>query len=532
MASTAVHIPNMLAAIADGTVPGGFNEDRTEFAFPTLEYTGARGTVRSWSIRVRLLRGDEYVEITDEMLDQPSADLAGDRAEITVESAQRDGKVRDVVPTYVSAGKNLGKKNATNALTQALRDALGLYNKQRKRADTVVSEDAVSEDAVSEDAVSEPAVNDRMPPPMLVKKIGDSREATLTPEVFRRGVTAQRKFDGVHLVVFNDAAEGVTLYSRTGTKYPGQPQIVAEMGAMYRTAPRVVPGKYGLPALLPTMSPTPATLKALEAYGSRPDQDAGPSDPYFDGELYLHGKKLNWISGQARRDDDEGELEFYVFDVFFPRAKAAGHDMASRDRQRYLDDFFAAAAPHPHIRRVENFPASSRGELDALAQRFLREGYEGAIARKDDAGYKYSYSNYHSANLVKIKPVFDDEFPVVGFTQGDRGKDVGAVIWVCEVPRPVDPADKTFTVVPKDMTYADRYAVFECLGRRVPGPDGKPTTRFERDIRGLALTVEYRGLSPKTGKPLQAKAKAFRTYESGPGVDPIRKLLAECAAEE
>jgi ATP-dependent DNA ligase len=255
--------------------------------------------------------------------------------------------------------------------------------------------------------------------------------------------------------------------------------------------------------------------------------------PYFDGELYLHGRPLNWISGQARRGDDEGALEFHIFDVFFPHARAAGFDMPSRARQEYLAAAFAAAAASgialDHVKRVENFPVKSEAEMNALAARFLAEGYEGAIARKDAAGYRYGYSNYHSANLLKIKPVMDAEFPVVGFTQGTRGKDVGAVIWECEVPDG-DPRDRGFTVVPRNMTYEERYALFRCLGEVVGGPGAPGLTRFERDIKGLPLTVEFREVSAKTGKPLQAKAVAFRTYEAGPAADPVRALLEECGA--
>lgn len=554
MASTAIHIPNMLEAIETGVVPGGFSGDRTEFVFPTLAYVGARGATHFWTIRVRLLQegADEYVPIEDDMLDQPAPDLAGYKAEITVESQQKGGKVRDIVPTYVSEGKNLGKKNATNPLTQALRNALGLYNKQKKRADIVDAASAAEEPEAAEEAVPAAAAEeeadgeigtefDSMPPPMLVKKIGESREATLTPATFEKGVTAQRKLNGVHFVVFARTGPGgrkrLIRYSRTGTEYPGQEQVVGEMLPMIEQTPRIRPGEYGTPAA-PT---TERDRRILAAYGALPGKPheggagaapKGDPAPYFAGELYLHGKSLNWISGQARRGDDEGVLEYHVFDVFFPYAKAAGHDMESRHRQAYLTAFFAAADEaglrHPHVVRVENFPVHSMAELEELAKRFLREGYEGAIARKDDAGYRYSYSNYHSANLLKIKPKHDAEFPVVGFTQGTRGKDVGAVIWICEVPKPVSPRDKTFNVVPKDMEYKTRYALFKCLGQKVSGPGGKMVTRFERDVKGLPLTVEYAELSAKTGKPLQAKALAFRTYEAGPEKDPIRKLLSEC----
>jgi hypothetical protein len=380
-----------------------------------------------------------------------------------------------------------------------------------------------AEGAAGTDAgAAEGAAFDPTPPPMLVKKLGETAEATLGPADFDSGVTVQRKLNGVHFVVCA-AAAGLTRYSRTGTAYPGQDQIVAEMAPMFAAAPPIAPGAYGTPALA---GASENGRRIIAAYGAGP---AGGPRPYFDGELYAHGKTLNWISGQARRGDDDGALEFHVFDVFFPHAKAAGHDMESRHRQAYLDDFFAAAAglAHPHVKRVANFPAPSAADMEGLAKRFLAEGYEGAIARKDAAGYRYGYSNYHSANLLKIKPKFDDEFPVVGFTQGSRGKDVGAIIWVCEVPNPVDAGDRTFTVVPKDMDYATRYALYACLGAIVAGPGGARVTRFDRDVRGLPLTVEYAELSKKTGKPLQAKALAFRTYE-GPAGDPVKALLDEC----
>jgi len=507
MASTSVNIPDMLEAITSGVLPGSFNNDRSEFSLPTLSYVGSRGATHFWTVRVKLIdeASDDYMVLDDFMLSSPVDPLEGYKAEITVESQQKGGKIRDIVPTYVSAGKNLGKKNATNALTQALRNALGLYNKQKKRADVVVATETPDSPADANTdtgaATTGAAKFDERPPPMLVKKIGDSREATLTPATFENGVTVQRKLNGVHSVVYMGTDGQPVCYSRTGTLFPGHDTIRNELRGMFTAAPEVP-----------------------EAGG-----------PYFAGELYLHGRPLNWISGQARRGqgkDADDQLEYHIFDVFFPHAKAAGVDMASRDRQAYIDSFFAAAEgdDHPHIKRVENFPVASLAEANALAKQFLGEGYEGAIARKDGEGYRYSYSGYHSAALVKIKPVHDAEYPVVDFTQGTRGKDVGALIWVCEVPDPKVPTDARFNVVPKDMTYKDRYALFTCLSEIVEGPDGVEMTRFERDLKGLPLTVEYAELSADTGKPQQAKALAFRTYESG-GVDPVRQLLKECLGD-
>jgi hypothetical protein len=515
MSSAAVHIADMLAATRDGTLPGALTADRSCWEFPRLAYVGSRGATHYWTVRVCLLDGDgDRLEIEDWMLETPVDPLAGYRAEITVESLQKDGKVRDVVPTYVAAGKNLGRKNATNALTQALRDALGLYNKQKKRAD-IVDASRTSDAATSTEAAPAAAETfDEMPPPQLVKKLGDGREATLTPASFADGVTVQRKLNGVHLVAFLRDGK-LFFYSRTSREYPMQALVAAELERVLAAAPPVRPGEYGVP-------------EGCAAYDG--------AVPYLAGELYLHGKNLNWISGQARRGDNDGILQYHVFDVFFPGAKARGHDMESRHRQAYIDALFAASPGLAHVVRVENTRVANADEMNALAREYLRAGYEGAIARKDGAGFRYSYSNYHSSNVLKIKPIHDSEFPVVGYTQGTRGKDVGALIWECAVPEPLVPGDDRFAVVPKDMTYEERYCLFRKLGEPAVGADGKPVlgadgeprTRFDAEIRGLPLTVEYAELSAKTGKPLQAKALAFRTYEGGPANDPARKLLSEC----
>lgn len=556
MSSKTVYIKDMGEALRDGRIPGEWSEHRTSFVFPTVISTSARGAKLLWTVTVRLLKGGKPQKIEDEFLGQPVEQLpAAYQAEITVEAKQEDGKIRDHVPTYVRVGKNLGKTNATNAITQALRDALGMYNKQSRRSDAVGADSATpstngqkeshvedgeaagtaestepSDVADGEKTAVAPSTGlpasdiDWLPPPMLVKKLGDSREATLTKTDFTRGITVQPKLNGVRDVSFRREGKtpSVFIYSRGRKEYTGMEHIRAELLPILDPAvlPKITEGAFGVPK------------RYVAAY-----QD-GPV--YIDGELYALGKPLQWISGQARKEGDEKNLDYYVFDCFFPGAKAAGHDMTSKDRQAYLDAIFAAAASaglaHPHVVRVRNLKAKDEDEMNEHAKRYVREGYEGAIARKDWAGYRYSYNNYHSANLVKIKPRFDDEFPVVGFTEGTKGKDKGAVIWICEVPAEhrKDTHDFKFSVVP-NMTYEDRYKLYKCLNAEVDDPkhSGKKITRFERDILGLPLTVQYAERSSKTGKPLQPKAIAFRTYEEGSGrEDPIKKLFSDCNVTE
>jgi len=376
---------------------------------------------------------------------------------------------------------------------------------------------------------------------MLVKKLNETKDATLSSEDFARGVTVQRKYNGVRAPTYFEESptkqgpEAVRMYSRTKKDYPGFTHLRKELLPNLKNAP-TVPDEL----LQPPESCGGSRLSEDEL--SRLRKVYAKAHVHLDGEIYQHGKSLRWISGQARKEGDESTLNYIVYDCFFPAAKAADHDMPSANRQKYLDLLFAAATGDhklTHVERAENFTVTDLSEAEALRDRFLAEDYEGAIARKDCTGYRYSHNNYHSSNLVKLKPKYDSEFKVVGYTQGTKGKDVGAVIWVCEVdPKNTKSADdKTFNVVPKDMTYSERYKIFECLGELVeddrvdaPHPNAQ-VTRFERDFLGQPLTVEYPERSTKTGKPTQAKALAFRTYENGPVNDPVRRLYTECVGQ-
>jgi hypothetical protein len=522
MASSAVHIPDMWDAILSGAIPGAFTADGAAYVFPVVSTVDSRGGTRHWQIQVQVRLPSQQLANFNrkDILSQPVAPLPGCVGVVTSFSWHDGGEQRKgIVPTEVSAGKNLGKKNATNVATQALRDALGLYNKQVKRG------------SVPAEVPDRPA--GVRPKPMLVKKIGATKDSRLTDEVFRAGVVVQRKLNGVRMVAH--AAEGeVVLYSRTGGDYLGMPAIHDQLAVFLSVVPKA------WTMLCAALQRDPwAESGAAEATGR-----AHPS-VYLDGELYKHGKDLRWISGEARRTDGGSELEYWIFDCFFPEL-GADVPVTSRTRQRFLDILFLLTKGDqpertlPHIVRVANFyippaPADGQAPIDtvmALAKQFVREGFEGAIARKDDKPYRYGDNGYHSSNLVKIKPLYDDEFPVVGYTQGTRGKDVGAVIWKCVVPAAKSSTgrDEEFNVVPKNITYEERYAIFQHLGDLVPIPGGS-TTRFERDFKGRPLTVEYPELSSKTGIPTQAKALAFRVYEQAPGVpvppDPITKLLED-----
>lgn len=237
---------------------------------------------------------------------------------------------------------------------------------------------------------------------------------------------------------------------------------------------------------------------------------------YLDGELYKHGRSLQWISGQGRRGEG-GDVEYHVYDAFWP----AEPTLPARERLERLDRFFAAAPPDATdvVVRVPGVRVASEAEIRALADQYVAEGYEGAIARRLGRAYEYGANGRHSTALLKYKPRHDAEFPLVGFSAAEKGAHAGAVIWACRAGEGAGAAE--FTVVPS-MPTADRKRLFRLLqrpaadvyaarGEVAPAEDASRTV-FEAFFRGAPLTVEYAELSDG-GLPLQPKALAFRTYE-------------------
>ncbi len=472
MAARSVTISNTLESIGDGTIQGTFSPDRLIFSFPEVTYLDSKGRKHSWTIQVSLYNDEISVPILDEYLISPVKKLpASFRAKILVNTFQVGGKTREVEPTFVREGKNIGKKSETNAITQAIRDALSLHNKHSRKVDTT----------------TEANIFDPRPPPMLARKYGDTKDAVVD---YSSPVYIQPKLNGVHIVIYLDSTtNNIVRYSRTSLDYNGLSYISDEVKNI---------------------------LTSIQS-----------SDIHLDGEIYIHGKDLNWISGQTRKDDDSKDLEFHIFDCFWPLEKFNGIDRPYSERMKYLEDLFKETdglkIPHPHIKLVPTYQVNNYTEMKSYLTRFLNEeNLEGIILRKPNAGYRYSYNNYHCTDVLKIKPTFDMEVRVIGYKQGTKGKDVGAIIWICQLMGD-DLSLATFDVVPKNMTYEERYKIFDCLV--------KNESYFDLYLRDKKLTVEYQELSAKTGIPLRAKALLFREYEN-PTADSPRKFYELCGIKE
>jgi ATP-dependent DNA ligase len=202
-------------------------------------------------------------------------------------------------------------------------------------------------------------------------------------------------------------------------------------------------------------------------------------DQITDGEIYVHGVSRQVLTSWAKKLQPEtARLELHLYDVFSPEMP----EWIQEDRADYLLSIPETA----RVKIVKSVLCHSEAEVMAVYQRYLDEGYEGAIVRTLDNLYTM---DHRSDQLLKVKPWQDGEYKVVGFKEG-RGKFEGCVIWKC-----VTEEGKEFDVTPEG-TLEDKAFWFQNA----------------QSFIGKFITVLYREMSDD-GKPCHAKSIGERLPE-------------------
>ncbi len=137
---------------------------------------------------------------------------------------------------------------------------------------------------------------------------------------------------------------------------------------------------------------------------------------HIDGELYNHEfhnnfNKIVSIIKKKKLTTDDIELctkyiRYNVYDLW----DDANPNMIFSERMTLLHTILDGV---PFIDIVETYSVSSQEEIDDYFKRFIQEGYEGAILRKDTP-----YEHKRSKNLLKYKEFDDDEFEVIDICIG------------------------------------------------------------------------------------------------------------------
>jgi ATP-dependent DNA ligase len=131
-----------------------------------------------------------------------------------------------------------------------------------------------------------------------------------------------------------------------------------------------------------------------------------PSRPRFDGELFVHGYKIqtlgSLISPRVNLRVESQLIEFHIFDLYDLTIKQS-------DRIGILDILRDRLHKQPSLKVVETHVAKLN-DLEQWLHRFMASGYEGIILRNPSA----LYTPTRTANMLKLKPRFQDSYRITG----------------------------------------------------------------------------------------------------------------------
>jgi DNA ligase-1 len=276
--------------------------------------------------------------------------------------------------------------------------------------------------------------------PMLAKAYD-----ALKPETLDRHWFASAKLDGTRCLLYWDAeSEQIKTASRGGKDYNAATKHIRENGrliALFKKNPKLI----------------------------------------LDGELYKHGTNLEKISGLVRLKEWTKEceiLEYHCYDF------VDVHNTFQR-RLEFLDRLRDWLKDEPKLNVLEHFPVYGYNEAKALHDKWVAQGYEGAVLRDPTKVY---IPGGRTVAMIKLKEFKDDEFEIIGYTPGLRGAE-----------------DMVFNLKTK--------AGVEFEAKPMGSKELKE--RYVEDfenIKGKKGTVKYFYMTPE-GKPFLPVFKAIRNYE-------------------
>jgi len=385
------------------------------------------GAIQYWKISSYPVNNPELGEIRTEY-----GQVGTDKPQITLD--------------LVSKGKNTGKKNATTPLQQAEAEAFAKWEKQKKKGYVETIEAAQNEEL---DELIEGGEE-----PMLAEAymdvIYDQRPGfenapptfLLTKEAkkIKFPVFTQPKLDGIRCIaIVKDGA--CTLWSRTRKPITSVPHIVQELEAAFEN-----------------------------------------QDVILDGELYNHDMKSDFekiVSLVRQEEPGEGHevVQYHIYDTI--------NEAPYKNRYVQLHRMFNVFEFHS-LKLVPSEVAQTADDVMVKFEKYIKEGYEGAMLRNVESPYLHK----RSMDLQKMKPFIDDDFLITNATSG-RGKMAGLAIFTCQAKN-----GNSFEVKLKgELESLRKYLEDESLWK------------------GKKLTVRYFGLTNKEKVPRFPVGIAVRDYE-------------------
>lgn len=254
----------------------------------------------------------------------------------------------------VIEGKNIGKKNETSDLEQAILEAKARWTKKKKSGYVETFTGAKDGEV---DKVIEGGIN-----PMLAQAYDKAIGKVSYPCI------VQPKLDGIRCIIIKKGQD-VSLWTRTRKRINSCPHIEDE-------------------------------VRELVA-----------GDLILDGELYNHDFRDNFeaIVSAVRKEEPSKEsslVQFHAYDL------VTEADQEERIRSLFTLPFNKRTNK---VKLVTTLLCKTEESMKSCVKSFVEsDGYEGGIIRN----LKAKYENKRSMNLVKVKEFQDAEFKIVGIEEG------------------------------------------------------------------------------------------------------------------
>ncbi len=326
--------------------------------WPVLFKKTSTGAIQYWKVRVL---AEAFITEVVPGVKKPDGPDVG---VIVTEYGQFGTESPQMTSDTVSEGKNVGKKNETTAVEQAVKEANSRWEKQLKKGYVQSKESAEAEEL---DEIIEGGIS-----PMLAHTFSKHGHKIAYPAYM------QPKLDGIRCIAV--ISGGVcTLWSRTRKPINSMPHIQAELEACF-----------------------------------------GNMELVLDGELYNHKLKNNFeeIVSMVRQDkphEDCTKVEYHVYDSIGEGTFEQRY-MKLRELFSYYEYGLIATTLVPTVH------VNEESEVMGFFERFRRFGYEGIMLRNAHG----KYVNRRSYDLQKVKEFDDEEFDICGIEEG-RGRLSGHV---------------------------------------------------------------------------------------------------------
>lgn len=305
--------------------------------FPILYKKSTQGKIELWGVEVE--------------------NMGDGTARVLSTYGEVGGKMQTTFDT-IREGKNIGKKNETTVIEQAISEAKGKWEKKKKKGYVESLKDA---EAGKVDDLIEGGIE-----PMLAQTFEKHADKIVYP------CLAQPKLDGIRCIAIKKG-HNVTLWSRTRKRITSCPHIEKSIAFHFARFENLI----------------------------------------LDGELYNHDLKSDFekIVSAVRKESPSPESEkvqYHIYDVVL--------DGTNLQRARWLT-LNALWSDREPLRLVKTEGIRTEADISTLFKEYRKAGYEGLMLRNNNAPYE----NKRSYNLQKVKEFDDAEFEIVGVVEG-KGK--------------------------------------------------------------------------------------------------------------